>query len=160
MYGVQPSDFKWHIRNLGFKTHVTVFVSARNKGNEHSSSNHSVSFTTPSCAEMLNDAPDPAICGKTFVFLVFQSSVGWFAVKCKTKNIVFRESIILLLSNFLQFFIYPGNNLVVSFIPCIPLRVFRFTHLIHRFHFSQFTVFTDITDYKLEFMAQKFKNLD
>ena len=83
---MQPSEFKWPIRNLGFNTNVTVFVSARNKGNERSSSNYSMSFTTPSCAQMLDDAPDPAICGETIVLLVFYSLVGCSAVQFKMKT--------------------------------------------------------------------------
>ena len=140
MNAVQTSGFKWSYRNLKFKTNVSVFVSARNKGDERSSSNYSLSFTTPSCPQMLDDAPDHAICGETIISFVFQLSVDCFAVKCKITNIVFRESIILLLLNVLQFFIFTGNNLVVSFISCIPLRVFRYTHSIHQFLFNQLTV--------------------
>ena len=76
MGAVQNSGLKWFIDNLEFNTHVTVVVSPRNGDNERGSNNDSVSFTTPPCAHMLDDAVIATFCGETIVFLVFQSSVG------------------------------------------------------------------------------------
>ena len=93
MDAAQPPNFKWAIHGLEFKTNVTIFVSARNAGNERSSNNHSLSFTTPSCAQMLDDAFRPGIRGKTIVFSCISIINGFFAVKCKLKNIILRKSI-------------------------------------------------------------------
>ena len=72
----QPVNHEWTIRDLDFKTNVTILVSARNTGDKSSSGNYSLSFTTPPCAEKLDDADSNGICGKTIVFLLFQSSMG------------------------------------------------------------------------------------
>ena len=64
----QPLDFEFAVANLDLKTNVTVFVFARNLGNEASSTNRSRSFTTPYFSEMLDDAPNLAIRGETIVF--------------------------------------------------------------------------------------------
>ena len=73
MDAAQTPGLNLFIDNLEFKTHVTVFVSAQNADNERGSSNCSVSFTTPSCAHMLDDASMSAFCGEMIVSLVFQS---------------------------------------------------------------------------------------
>ena len=71
----QFRDFQFALHNLDYETNVTVFVSARNAGNERSSNNLSLSFTTPPCLQMHDDA-NLTICGKPIVLLIFQSSVS------------------------------------------------------------------------------------
>ena len=71
----QPVNHEWTIRDLDFKTNVTILVSARNAGDKRSSNNYSLSFTTPPCAEKLDDAHSNGICGKPIVFYIFQSSM-------------------------------------------------------------------------------------
>ena len=72
----QPLNYEWTIHDLDFKTDVTILVSARNSGDKRSSKNYSLSFTTPACAQMLDDADPRGICGETIVFLIFPSSMG------------------------------------------------------------------------------------